>query len=432
LKNKKALAILFTANAISGFAQGLTMLSIPWYFTTQKIYPVFMISGLMITMGSLFWGLYSGTLVDGFNRKDVFLGTNFMGGLIILSVSSLGFREGVLPLSLILLVYTTTLYGYIIHFPNLYAFAQEVTDPKDYTRVISYIEIVAQATSMASAALGGMLLQGVHSIIQPFRFIGLDFSIPLTIEKWELHEIFLLDALAFFISFIIVIFMRYRPLKKDLVIDEGNLKDRLKEGYMYLRNNRLVSLFGICSYSIFIIVLVEVFFLLSPYVKSHLQAGADVLGFSEMMFASGSLVSGIIIRGLLSKMPIPKSIIILTFLTTAAFFLVAYTDKVWVFYSFCFVIGFTNAGSRIFRLSYLLSLVPNEITGRVNSIFIVFTTVFRTMLQALFVLPFFEGSMVTNAYLLLGFVTLFSGILLIILYKRLLLLTETMAHNNHH
>lgn len=400
------------------------MLSIPWYFISMDKYSLFMIAVIIITLGSLFWGLYSGTLVDGFNRKDVFLGTNFMGGLIVLSVASLGFREGVLPISLILLIYTTTLYGYIIHFPNLYAFSQEVTDPKDYTRVVSYIEIVGQATAMASAALGGVLLGGVD-IIQDIPFT--DLSVPIYIKKWALHEIFLLDALAFFVSFAFVIFIKYQPLKKDIMIDEGDLKDRLKVGYDYLKKNRLVSIFGICSYSIFVVVLVEIFILLSLYVRNHLQEGPDVLGFSEMMFASGSLFSGIIIRNLMSKMPIPKSILVLTYLTTAAFFIIALTTSVFFFYLFCFIIGFTNAGSRIFRVSYLFNLVPNELTGRVNSIFNVVTTVARIIFIILFLLPLFkEGSNVTNAYFVLGIFTLASAVVLTYLYKPLLKLTENI------
>lgn len=425
MKNKKALTILFIANAISGFAQGLTMLSIPWYFISMEQYSLFMVAAIVITLGSLFWGLYSGTLVDGFNRKDVFLGTNFMGGLIVLSVASLGFREGVLPVSLILLVYTTTLYGYIIHFPNLYAFSQEVTDPKDYTRVISYIEIVGQATAMASAALGGVLLGGIDMI---YEIPGTDITVPVLIEKWSLHDIFLMDAIAFFVSFGFVIFIRYQPLKKELTIDEGDLKDRLKVGYDYLNNHRLVSIFGICSYSIFVVVLVEIFILRSPYIGNHLQEGPDVLGFSEMMFASGSLLSGIIIRNVMAKMPIPKSIIVLTFLTTIAFFCVGYSSSVWFFYLFCFIIGFTNAGSRIFRVSYLFNLVPNELTGRVNSIFNVVTTMLRIVFILLFLLPIFrDGSNITNTYIVLGFLTLVSGFVLTYLYKPLLHLTDKIG-----
>jgi len=427
LKNKKALTILFVANGISGFAQGITMLSIPWYFTKNDMSIVFIASYAVITLGSLFWGLYAGALIDGFNRKDVFLGTNFLSGLILLSVASLGYKEGVLPVSLILLVFTTTFYGYYIHYPNLYAFAQEISNPKDYTKVTSYIEIVGQSTSMASAALGGILLDGID-VIETFSFFGMHFSIPITIEKWELHKIFIMDGLAYFVSFALILFIKYTPARRAMEVDEGDLEDRLKLGYDYLKKNMLITVFGVCSYSIFIITLVEIFTLRPLYVYNHLQERADVLGLTELMYACGSLVSGIVIRQVMSKMPVPKSIIIFTLLTAAAFTLATFTQEVYIFYIFSFITGLTNAGARIFRVSYLFSLIPNELSGRINSIFNVINIIARMIFILVFLIPFFSvGSQITYAYLILGLFTLAAAIVLIILYKPILKLTQNAA-----
>jgi len=439
LRNKKALLILFLANGISGFAQGITMLSIPWYFAGQNQSSLFNIFYALVTLGSLFWGLYAGALVDGFNRKDVFLGTNFIEGLIVLSIASLGFKEfaspelkdHALPTALIVMVFATTFFGYIIHYPNLYAFAQEISDPKDYTKVTSYIEIVGQSTAIASAALGVFLLEGVDTI-ETIPFIG---ALPLKIEKWELHEIFLLDGITYILSFIMIIFIKYKPVKNLAQFDEGDLKDRLKSGYDFLANNRLVTVFGVCSYSIFIVLLVERFGLLPIYVKNNLQEGGDVLSFSEVMYASGSLLAGFMVGGFLTKMPIPKSIIIFICFTSVGFFISTVIDESIIFYVVSFMFGIANAGSRIFRISYLFMLVPNELTGRVNSMFNVITTVFRLTFILLFSLPFFSReSNITLAYATLGFFTLSAGIVLIVLYKRLLALTEGLsdAEQAHH
>ena len=73
MKNKQAITLLFIANIISGFAQGISMLAIPWYFadilgmssTYAKGYAI-------LTFISLFWSLYSGTLVDRYSRKNSF------------------------------------------------------------------------------------------------------------------------------------------------------------------------------------------------------------------------------------------------------------------------------------------------------------------------------------------------------------------------
>ena len=102
------------------------MMSIPYYFNQRDDYSFFSLSLTVITLISLFWALYAGSIIDGFNRKDVFLGTNFVGGIVILSIASLGFKEGELTNILIILVYALTMFGYVIHYPNLYAFSQEV------------------------------------------------------------------------------------------------------------------------------------------------------------------------------------------------------------------------------------------------------------------------------------------------------------------
>lgn len=439
MRNKKALLILFLANGISGFAQGITMLSIPWYFASQNQSSTFNIYYALVTLGSLFWGLYAGALVDGFNRKDVFLGTNFIEGLIVLSIASLGFKEfaspelkdHALPTALIVMVFATTFFGYIIHYPNLYAFAQEISDPKDYTKVTSYIEIVGQSTAIASAALGVFLLEGVDSI-ESIPFIG---TVPLVIEKWELHEIFLLDGITYILSFIMIIFIKYKPVKNLAQFDEGDLKDRLKSGYDFLIRNKLVTIFGVCSYSIFIVLLVERFSMLPIYVKNNLGGAGDVLSFAEVMYALGSLFAGFMVGSLLTKMPIPKSIIIFIFFTATGFFVSAAFDNNIVFYVVSFMFGIANAGSRIFRISYLFMLVPNELTGRVNSMFNVITTVFRLIFILTFSLHFFaKESNIVYAYLILGCFTLTAGVVLIVLYKKLLRLTEGLSdsENSHH
>jgi DHA3 family macrolide efflux protein-like MFS transporter len=442
LRNKKALLILFLANGISGFAQGITMLSIPWYFTGQNQFSLFNIFYALVTLGSLFWGLYAGALVDGFNRKDVFLGTNFIEGLIILSIASLGFKEfaspevrdHALPTALIVMVFATTFFGYIIHYPNLYAFAQEISDPRDYTKVTSYIEIVGQSTVMASAALGVFLLDGVDSI-ETISFLGFERTFELKINKWELHEIFLMDGITYIISFVMIIFIKYEPVKNLAQFDEGDLKDRLKSGYDFLKRNTLVTIFGVCSYSIFIVLLVERIGLLSKYVNNNLQESAAVFSYSEIFYTLGSLIMGYLAAGFLSKIPIPKSIIIFVFLTSAGFFLSAFTETSLVFYLVSFVFGLANAGSRIFRISYLFMLVPNELTGRVNSMFNVITTVFRMIFILTFTLPFFSrGANIAYAYGFLGLFTLATGVVLIVLYKRLLALTENISETEsaHH
>jgi DHA3 family macrolide efflux protein-like MFS transporter len=428
LTNKKTLAILLTANGVSSFAQGFTMMSIPYYFNKIDDYSFFSLSLTVITLVSLFWALYAGSIIDGFNRKDVFLGTNFVGGIVILSIASLGFKEGELTNILIILVYALTMFGYVIHYPNLYAFSQELSEPKDYTKITSLIEIVGQSTVMGSAIMGTMLLKGIENVHVPFT------DAVVTIERWEIHEIFLFDAIAYFVSFLIILLIKYSPNMKLVISDEGSLYERLKTGYMYLKNNQLVALFGICSFTIFIVVYIEQFALMTPYVLNHLKQDAPVLGLTELMYGLGALFSGVIIQTLFSKMPVLKAVVLLTFATGAIFLLSSMTCAIIVFINVAFLKGFTNASSRIFRVTYLFSLIPNELAGRVNSFFNVMNTVFRLIFLSLFTLPFFmEGSNVVYAYGVLAVFCFIAGVVLLIYYKQFAQLTEGMSsHDDGH
>ena len=47
----------------------------------------------------------------------------------------------------VVFVFGITIFNYNIHYPNLYAFGQEITEPKNYGKLNSYIEVQGQVTS---------------------------------------------------------------------------------------------------------------------------------------------------------------------------------------------------------------------------------------------------------------------------------------------
>ena len=73
MKNRKAIYLLFLANIISGMAQGISMLAIPWYFAEVSRTDFFWNFYLIITFITLFWGIYAGTLIDRYSRKNYLL-----------------------------------------------------------------------------------------------------------------------------------------------------------------------------------------------------------------------------------------------------------------------------------------------------------------------------------------------------------------------
>jgi MFS family permease len=94
VKNKQAITLLFLANIISGLAQGISMVAIPWYFVKVVARPeVFANAYFLITFITLFWGIYAGTLVDRYSRRNLFIIINVICGLFIGSVAVFGIQD---------------------------------------------------------------------------------------------------------------------------------------------------------------------------------------------------------------------------------------------------------------------------------------------------------------------------------------------------
>ena len=334
--------------------------------------------------------------------------------MVLLVVAVSGWLSGSLPLLLIMIVFAITVFGYRMHYPNLYAFAQEITSPEHYTRVTSYIEIVGQATNVIAGALAVVLLEGVDIQIPLFGHI--------TIEAWEIYEIFTLDAITYLVSVVLIRFIRYRP-DKVFEVDKGRLIDRLQTGFRFLMDHKLIFLFGFFSHCIFVIMLVSLFTIMPMYITNVLGAGGEVFGSMEMLYGIGALTAGIFISKLTANINRVLAIILMIFLTTLLLIFCGFIYAIPYYFITGLLVGFTNAGTRILRVSYLFAHVPNRVIGRVNSVFSVLNILMRVIFVLLFSLAFFATSTnIIYAYFTLACFTLISGLVLCRYYKKLALL----------
>ena len=418
MKNKQAIYLLFAANSISGFAQGISMIAIAWYLSNVLNLPSFFGNVyLAITFASLFLGLYAGSIIDKFNRRNIFILSSIVGGLVVLAVSLYGFYLGLVPKILIATVFASTFFFYNIHYPNLFAFAQEITEPKDYGRIISYIEIQGQVTTALAGACAAILLQGTES-----GFVNLfGFQVPLGIafRPWSLHEIFLMDAATYLLAIILISRINYTPVSVRTA-EYHSAWTRIKTGFDFLRKNPLIFIFGNASYSIFVTVLVIIFLIKPLYIKNHLGQDADVYASFEMYFALGSLLAGIAIRHIFKWTSTVMAIIIMTSVAACIYFINVINSYVFVFYAVSLILGLCNAGTRIMRMTYLFNHIPNQIIGRTGSVFIAFNVLFRIIFIFILSRSFFvEGGEIIYAFLILGIFVLISALVLALYYKPL-------------
>ncbi len=417
MKNQQSLNLLFTANGISGFAQGISMIAIPWYFTKAQSGTYFNVSYGVITAIVLFFGLYAGTLVDRFSRKANFLGNNLVCGFLILAISIAGYVTGELSDFWVMAVFGITMLNYNIHFPTLYAFGHEITEPRFYNKVNANIEVVGQSTSILSGAFAALLIEGVSS--GKGKLFGFEVNMPFEIERWEIWEIFMLNAVTYFVAAALVMMIKYKPIVQPN-IQIASIWQRVKTGFGYLKAHPLLLVFGIFSYSVFAMLLVEIHAVLPGYVERHLNEQGSVFAAADLIYAIGALGAGLFVNKVFSSSNSTRAVIILTFMTAAIFFWAFASRDVLIIYTVSVILGFTNAGIRVLRLTYLFNHVPNELMGRVNSIFNMVNVLTRTLFIFLFSLPFFTfGNHMIWAFLVMSVFLLLSGMVLVLNYKKL-------------
>ena len=418
MENKKAIILLFLANSISGVAQGISMLAIPWYFAKQEAMGQFGLVYILTNIIAFLWVPFSGTLIDQFNRKHIFLAITVTVGSILLSVAGLGFLWGSLPWYLVAFIFMLTFFNYNIHYPNLYAFIQEITEDKNYAKITSYIEVQGQVTSMLAGAAGAMLLEGTQNGI--LNVFGFKLVTNFQIAAWNIHEIFLLDAATYVLAFLIISLIKFTPIAKRS-LENGPTLERLKAGWQFLMNNQSVFIFGLASYAIFVTVLLEGFYLGAFYVKNHLDAGGDVYAASDMYYAIGAVLAGAGVHWIFRKTTLPMGVIITTIITSLLFAVLGLSKSIFLFYAMLFILGLTNAGTRVMRTTFLFSKVPNQVYGRITSIFTLGNISFRIFFLGIFSIPFFQaGNHVIYAFLLLSVFLLGAAFVLIKFYRSFL------------
>ncbi len=428
MENKQAIILLFAANTISGVAQGISMIAIPWYFASMMdMGSTFGILFTVLTFISIFWSLYAGVLIDRFDRKRILQVISLIGGFMLCGIAYRGFHTGGMTPLLAGAAFATTFLIYNIHFPNLYAFAQQITAPRDYGKITSYIEVQNQVASALSGAVAAMLLGGVEPGMH--KLLGMEIHISFSITAWPLQKIFLLDGITYFFGFLLVSGISYYSVSQRQT-ETGAIMQRLKTGLGFLKKHPMLFLFGSFSFSIFVTLIIASFFLIPVYISQHLKAGVGAYAGFEIFFALGSIMAGLFIRTIFQKTKPAMAVILMTFVASAIFFISIFNYHLLFFFLLFMLLGLTNAGSRVMRATYIFNHVPNQLIGRTNSVFAQFHILFRLSFISLFSLPFFmKNGQVIYAFLILGFFNLLAAGLLSLYYKRIISEPPPRAEN---
>ena len=357
------------------------MLAIPWYFakylgeasTFASIYAV-------ATFLTLFWGLYAGTLIDRYKRKNIFLFICAISAIVLLGISSLGFYLGTIPMYGVAFVFCFTVFNYNIHYPTLYAFGQEITEKEYYSKTNSLLEVIGQSTNVLSGAAAIMLIEGVNTSF---------WGITIHIEPWSIQRIFLVDGLTYVLAAFLIKQIKYVPTIQNKISKEP-IMIRLKEGISYLKKHPLLFVFGNASFTVFIFVLIATHLFWPIYVDDHLQLGGESYAITKVNYAIGAMLAGFFISKVFRNTNRVFSVIVLMIIAFTAFSILAVSKNEHLLYLLAFFLGISNAGIRIQRITYLFNHIPNHIIGRSNSVFQSINILLRSLFIWIFSFAFFS------------------------------------------
>ena len=409
MKNKFQLFLLFFAHIVSGIASGVTMISIPWYFTDSlNLNSYFSLMFGLVTFFGLFWGLYSGVLIDKYNRKKLLESINFFTGLFIILIGFYIYLfSPKIDFAIILIgfVFTITCFYYIIYYPTIYAFMQEITQKKNYVKINSYLEIVGQSTTVLAGSLAAILLSGITIY-------------NLNIKPWPIERVIILDGVTYLIGAFIISFIKHG--KKNQVIKNKSVVKSIKIGFHFLMKNKLILIYGLCSHIIFAFLLVELFTLLPLLIKNFFQKGAYLFAITDVCYACGALLSGIFIYKWINYYNKVKLTIILILLTSLSILILISNKFILSLLLTSIFLGISNSGVRIIRNSFLFDNIPNKYIGRVVSIFNSINTIIRMCLIFLFSLNYFsKGENVTDGYLICAIILVIFCLPILYYYNKL-------------
>ncbi|MBU8880111.1 MFS transporter [Bacillus sp. FJAT-29790] len=365
------------ANVLSSIGSGITMIAIPWLLVTQVD------GGTVLGYTTIFMTIFNfvltpwvGQIVDRYSRKQILMFGEAFGFILIMAFVIVGILGFDFQIGHYIILYGTGSLYYNFFYPAIFAFNQEVFEQSVYQSLNGAMEIQGQISSVIAGAVAAMLISTV-----------------------DLHWMLLLDAITYFGAFLL-----YRAVPyswKERALPKGSFWRNLTEGYWFLKKKPILFWFLMASFMPFIGVMVTNY-VFPVYLADVLKTDASAYGMQSMVYGIGAAAAGMIIPFLAVKWGNRRSILVTVLIYTIGISAILLVDNIPFFFVLTVLLAFGNAGTRVARNSFMMEVVPNEIIGRVDSLFRVVGLGIRIVLLMIFTQFTASNNVLISFYLLTG------------------------------
>lgn len=352
--------LILAANILSSIGSGITMIAVPWLLVSKGDgATLFGYATIVMTIINFITSPFIGQWVDRFSRKKILMLGEAIGFLMVLIFAISGFIGLEYTTWHYMVLYGTGSFYYNLFYPGMFALNQEIFPKSVYKTLNGAMEIQGQLSSVIAGAIAALL-----------------------IGKLNLEWMLLFDAITYLSAFFFFWLIPYVSINRNLEKDD-TFWNKLTEGYRYIQVRPKLFLFLIASFMPFIGVMVTNY-LFPVYLVNVLKVEGSIYGAQSMVYGIGAVLAGIAIPFLANKLGNERSIILTTFVYTVGISFIIFTKAVPIYLVLIALLAFGNAGTRVARNSYLMDQVPNQIVGRVDSLFRTIGLAIRILLLMLF------------------------------------------------
>jgi MFS family permease len=341
---KRDFRLMWSAQLVSTIGSALTDLAagILVFKATQSALNVGLV--LMVTaLPTLVVGLVAGVFVDRFDRKRILLASDLLRGLLVVTIPFAVENFG-LPALYVVIFLAATVKQFFD--PAWESVLPEIATEEELARANSFLSISSFGSTAVGFAAAGFLS-------------GVDIHLP-----------FYIDALTFFVSFVLVLFVAVPKMAAADSTTIGVVVENLKEGVSTLLRLPTVRSLIFASAPVF---LSFGFWnvLLLPMAIRGLHATEFEYGLQEGLTSVGFVASALLMAKLYDRLPDGQWLVGSIILMGIFGVLYGLSPNIQVAIVMVTVTGFLNSPSAIARRTILQRNTPREMRGRVFSAFFV-------------------------------------------------------------
>ena len=340
----------FLGNIISLVGFGFNLIAVSW-LVLEETNSEFALGKIMAvaTMPGLLLALVAGIIIDKVNRKWLLVNLDIFRLIVISVFIYLLIHKG-FNLKLLYPVVMLMGLGNSLFWPTAQAFVQELVDDKDYFSANALLSASYQVGSLLGASMGGFV---VH-------LYG-----PLTALYF--------NAFAYLVSGVLIALAPFTSQNTEKHPEK--IVYAVSRGFMFLKEKTGILFLGLTTILSDIAIWGALSVLTITISKEIFLKGSWGYGLMDGMYGVGALLSTISVSKMVNKIGRKGSLLLCYSVAGLSCFISPLMSTIYLAGVAFFFMGLHNNAARIIIRTLFMEVIPNNIMGRVQTIFGVYTRI---------------------------------------------------------